>query len=390
MRSSEGGFYSAEDADSEGVEGKVYLWTEEEIRRILPQKDAELFVRVFNVTVDGNFSEEASGQKTGMNILYMSNSLEKISRELGVDFKQLKKMLEDSRQRLFSVRKKRIHPGKDRKVLTDWNGLMIAAFALAARVFGEKKYSQAAEEAVRFIYSELTDSGGRLFHRYKDGVAGIPGFLDDYAFLLWGLIELYETTFEAEYLKKALSLSKIIIERFWDVEGGGFYFTPDDGEELILRKKEIYDGAHPSGNSVAMLTLLRLARLTGDTDLEKKSLEIARAFSSTVEKAPAAYTYLMSAVDFAMGPGYEVIIVGSREGEDTAAMLRALRGEYLPNKVVLLISGGSEQVEIAEIAGFARHFHSKDGRATTYVCSNYSCKKPTSDPVEMLRLLRAQ
>jgi uncharacterized protein YyaL (SSP411 family) len=388
MQSREGGFYSAEDADSEGVEGKFYVWSEGEIREVLSAEESELIIRVFNVDGEGNFLEEASREKSGKNILHLKETLAEISGELGIPLNELKARVEELRRKLFKAREKRVHPGLDDKILTDWNGLMIAALAVAARALNEKKYAGAAGGAADFILSKALTPDGRLLHRYKDGEAGINGFLEDYAFLGWGLLELYESTFDPAYLGHSIELTLQMIDHFWDREGGGFFHTPDDGEELLIRKKDVYDGATPSGNSVALLNLLRLSRLTANIEFDEKANELIKAFSSSVSKSPAAYSHFMAGVDFVVGPSHEVVIVGGEGNEDTLEMVKALRGEYQPNKVVLFKSSDEGKPGVASVAEFTKDYIAIDGKATAYVCSNYSCKSPTTDPEEMRRLLK--
>jgi len=387
MTDAEGGFYSAEDADSEGEEGKFYLWSEEEIGHILATKEAELFTKVFNIERDGNFQEEATEKRTGKNILHLKKSLDEISSELRIPSEELYKRLEETRAKLFAAREKRIHPHKDDKILTDWNGLMIAALAKGAQVFDEPQYEKAARQSAHFVFTKMFDANGRLYHRYRDGEAAIPAFLDDYAFMIWGLLELYETTLEPIYLQRALDLNTTLLRHFWDHQKGGFYFTADDADTILVRKKEIYDGAIPSGNSVSMLNLLRLARLTANTGFEAKAAQIVRAFSEKLSEAPFAYTQMMVALDFTIGPSYEVVIVGNRHAEDTKAMFKALRNAFIPNKVVLYRPADEEASDITRIAEFTKDFVSKEGKATAYVCKNYTCELPTTDAQKMLMLM---
>ena len=387
MTGPEGGFYSAEDAESEGEEGKFYLWTEEQIYQELEKEDADLAVKVFNIQKEGNFPEEVSGRRTGRNILHLTKSLTQLSSELGRPEENLRSRVEEIRQRLFTSREQRIHPHKDDKILTDWNGLMIAALAKATQVFGEPGYAEAAKGAGNFILESMRTSDGRLLHRYRDGQAALPAHVDDYTFLIWGLLELYEATFEVQHLRTALELSKDLTEHFWDDENGGFYFTADDSESLIVRQKEIYDGAIPSGNSVGMLNLLRLGRITANSHLEEKAAEIGTAFSGEVTRSPSANTQLMIAVDFAVGPSYEVIISGKSRGKDTKEMLRALREQFIPNKVVILRPTEQESPDIDGLTGFTKRYPSIEGKATAYVCLNYSCELPTTDVEKMLQML---
>jgi uncharacterized protein YyaL (SSP411 family) len=383
----EGGFYSAEDADSEGKEGKFYLWTQEEVQQALGNEEADFVATVFNIEKDGNFLEQATRRKSGVNILHLRKALGELASDLNLSQQDLQGHLEVILQKLFAYREKRVHPMKDDKILTDWNGLMIAALAKGAQAFDELEYAEAARRAADFILENMRKPDGRLWHRYRDGQAGVEANLDDYAFLVWGLIELYEAIFEARHLEIGLELTNDMVRHFWDEDGGGLYLTPDDGESLFVRKKEIYDGAIPSGNSVAMLNLLRLGRMTATSDLEDKAAKIGSAFSGSVKQSPAAYTQLMVALDFGIGPCYEVVIAGRAQAEDTKAMVKALRTHFLPNKVVLFNPNGRESPEIARLADFTKNQSSIEGKATAYVCLNYNCKLPTTDINKMLELL---
>ncbi|MDO8445785.1 MAG: thioredoxin domain-containing protein [Deltaproteobacteria bacterium] len=388
MTSTEGGFYSGEDADSEGKEGKFYLWTEDEIRQILKKEEADLIMKVFNVERQGNFTEQGTEVRTGENILHLKKTVAELATELNIPVQDLDMRLEKGRLELFTARRKRVNPHKDDKILADWNGLLIAAFAKGARVFDKPEYAEAAKKAMDFILKNMRKPDGRLLHRYRDGEAAITAYLDDYAFLIWGLLEIYETTFDVRYLQDALGLNADLLKHFWDDRGGGFYFAPDDGEELIVRKKEIYDGAIPSGNSVAMLNLLRLGRITAYPALEEKAAEIGRAFSREVRQSPSVYTHLMVAVDFAVGPSYEVVIAGDSRADDSKEMLKALSKPYIPNKIVLLRPTEQEEPDITDIAPFTKNQTSIEGKATAYTCRNYSCENPTTDINEMLELLK--
>jgi len=390
MTAPEGGFYSAEDADSEGEEGKFYLWTREEIQKILSGEVADLAIKVFNIGEGGNFASEVAGMKTGNNILHLTESLTELASHLSMSVPVLKKHMESIRQKLFAYREKRIHPHKDDKILTNWNGLMIAALAKGAQVFNEPRYATAANRAADFILNNLTTPDGRLIHRYRDGQAALSAHIDDYAFLIYAMLELYEITFDVSYIHRALEMNRDLINHFWDDNSGGFYFTADDSEGLLLRQKEIYDGAIPSGNSVAMLNLLRLGRLTANSDFERKAARIGQAFSGNVWQSPSAYSQLMVALDFALGPSYEVVIAGDSRANDTREMLGAIRGRFIPNKVIILRPTEQGSPEIDNIAPFIRNHSSINGQATAYICSNYDCRLPTSDIDTMLRLLNSK
>jgi uncharacterized protein YyaL (SSP411 family) len=385
-----GGFYSAEDADSEGVEGKFYVWTLQETQQILEPAEAALVAKVFNMRKDGNFAEEGTRKRTGKNILHLKKSAKEVASDLKVTEQALQKRLNKALHKLHTHREERIHPHKDDKILTDWNGLMVAALAKGAQVFDEPQYAEAARSTVDFILKNMRAGDDRLLHRYRDGQAAILANVDDYAFLVWGLLELYEATFELSHLETALGLNKDLIAYFWDDTAGGFYFTPDDGETLLIRQKEIYDGAIPSGNSVAILNLLRVALMTGNPDLEKKAAAIGAVFSATVRESPSSHTLLMAGVDFGIGPSYEVVIVGNPQAMDTREMIQGLRRPFIPNKVVLLRSADQSEPGIERLAEFTKYQSAIDNKATAYVCLNYNCKLPTTDTAKMLELLNAQ
>ncbi|MGB2956458.1 MAG: thioredoxin domain-containing protein [Anaerolineales bacterium] len=388
MTSPEGGFYSAEDADSEGEEGLFYLWTPEEFRESLGDEGSELFINLFNLEEGGNFFDESTKSKTGRSILYLKKPLAELIKEINLPEEKLGDFWEKIRQTLYGIREKRIHPLKDDKILTDWNGLMIAAFAKAAAVLGEPQYALAAKNAADFIWDKLRDKDGRLLKRYRDGEAGLPAHLDDYAFLVWGLLELYEAVFDPEYLHRAIDLNALMLEKFWDTQNGGLFFTAEDQTDLIVRSKEIYDGAIPSGNSVAALNLLRIGRMTANPDLEDKARLIGSIFSTQVSSVPVAHTQLLSAMLFAFGPTSEVVIVGDAEATDTIAMLEALTLNYNPNKVTLFRPLGNQKPSITELAEFTESQTSIEGKATAYVCKNYTCSAPTTDINKMLTLLK--
>ncbi|RMH69576.1 MAG: thioredoxin domain-containing protein [Gemmatimonadetes bacterium] len=369
MTDPQGGFYSAEDADSDGEEGKFYVWTETELRQILTPAEADFVIRTFQVEAAGNFREEASGHATGANILHLNRPLH----EQQADYPAI---WEPIRQKLFAVRENRIHPFKDDKILTDWNGLMIAALATAGRVFAEPRYTIAAERATAFILKALQTGNGRLYHRYRAGDAGLTAHLDDYAFMIWGLIELHQTTFDLRYLQAALDFNQVLFEQFWDDQRGGFFFTADDTEKLITRSKEAYDGAVPSGNGVMVLNLLRLSRLTGNTAWEDQAEQLAHAFAETIRRAPSAYAQWLNGLDFAFHPGYEVVIVGEPDDPHTQAMIRTLRDAFLPHMVIHLKTSAN-QAQLAELAPFTAYQDRLDDQTTVYVCQNFTCQQPT-------------
>ncbi len=384
------GFYSAEDADSEGEEGRFYQWTAEEIHKTLSKEDAKFIIKVFNLEEEGNFTDEATGIRNGRNILYLKRPLADMAADFNTTEAEIQNRIETARHKLFISRGQRIRPQMDDKILTDWNGLMIAALAKGGSVFNEPAYIEAAKRAADFILKKMRDANGRLYHRCRDGEAALSGFLDDYAFFIWGLIELYEATFDVSCLKSALEFNNILLNHFWDKDKGGFYLTSDDAEAVLIRKKEIYDGAVPSGNSVAMLNLLRLGRMTGNQELEQKASQISRYFSKTISQAPHGHTFFMSALNLALGPAYEVVIAGDIKKDDAKDMLNALRRQFMPNMVAIFLPCDKDAAEITGIAKFTKDLLCIDGRATAYVCSNYNCKLPTTDVGKMISLLNTK
>ncbi|MEW6439990.1 MAG: thioredoxin domain-containing protein [bacterium] len=390
MTAPEGGFYSGEDADSEGEEGKFYVWTDQEIREVLGNEEAEFVIRVFNVQEGGNFADESTGRRAGANILHLSGPLDQVAAEWHLSEEELKGRLAVDTVKLFERRETRIPPFKDDKILTDWNGLMIAALAKAAQAFEEPAYARAAGNAAGFILEKMRAPDGGLLHCWREGGAtDLEGFIDDYAFLIWGLLELYEADFGVRHLDAAAELGRYLLEHFWDPQGGGFHFTSDRGERLLARKKEIYDGALPSGNSVALLDLLRLARITADPALEEHANRLIQAFSGVVCQSPSAFTQFLAGVDFAIGPSCEVVITGRAGAGDTRELLHCLRRHYLPNKVVVFRPADESRPEITRLAKYTEAQTGFDGRATAYVCRHYYCEAPTTDPEQMLRLLTA-
>jgi uncharacterized protein YyaL (SSP411 family) len=380
MTSPEGGFYSAEDADSEGREGLFYLWIPLDVKEHLGKEPGDLFCRFYDITEAGNFEE-------GRSIPHVPVSTQNFAAKEGMDLPGLERLLKDTKDRLFDIRKKRVHPLRDDKILTSWNGLMIAAFAKGYQVFGDQAYADAARIAAAFILEKLRTAGGRLLCRYRQGDAAYPGYLDDYAFLTWGLIELYEATFEISYLEEAIALNQAMIEIFWDKESGGLYFTGKGNESLITRSKEIYDGALPSGNSVAALNFMRLGRLTWDTDLEKKADQLTGAFAAEIKEHPMAYTQLLIVLDFMVGPSLEIVMAGDPDLETTRDMLNVVQRKFLPNKVVLMRPDGAEGKRLATLSPFVETMHSVDHQSTVYLCEQYSCKKPITKVSELKTVL---
>ena len=385
LTSPEGAFYDSQDADSAGGEGKFYMWTEAQIRQALSPAEAELTLKVFDVTAKGNFRAAGKGE----NLLYFRAPPGRIAAELKMTQQQLREQLELARKGLYAARRKRPQPRRDTKILASWNGLMIAALARASQAFGNAEYAEEAGRAADFILKNLRANNGRLLHSYTGGVAAVPANLDDYAFLIWGLTELYEADFQSRYLQAALELDSQMLRHFWDDKNGGFFFTADDDASRLVRQKNMDDSDLPSGNSVAALDLLRLASMTGSAELEKKGTATVNAFAGLVRNSPADYAAGLEAVDFSLGPSYEVVIAGDSRAAATRAMLRVATAPFLPDKVVLLRPTEVASPAIARLAGYTKYQLALGGKPTAYVCREYQCKLPTTDPAKMLQLLGA-
>ncbi|HSM07744.1 MAG TPA: thioredoxin domain-containing protein [Gemmatimonadota bacterium] len=380
-----GGFHSAEDADSEGEEGKYYVWTESELAAALPDDDdLELAIEAFGVEPEGNFRDEATGRRSGANVLLLAKDPAGLAGKRGESREQAAERIETIRRRLLEVRAERVRPERDDKILADWNGLAIAALARAGRVFEEPRYADAASRAADFIHSALRTPEGRPLHRWRAGDAAIPALADDMAFVAWGMIELYETTYEPRWLERALERLDELIERF-EAPGGGFFQTAADVEATLVRVQESSDGALPSANSVASLTLLRAARLAGRADLEAAARRTLQALGGRVSGSPAGHTAFLQAALFEAGPTAEVVVTGPADGPATRRLLAPLRHGFHPRTVTLLRpSDDAEAAEIlARLAPFTKTMQVADGVATAYLCRDHTCEFPRTDPAAL-------
>lgn len=369
MTSEEGGFFSAEDADSEGEEGKFYVWSDDEIRLVLGNEEGNKFCQYFNITPKGNFE--------GKNIPNLINSHIK---ETDQEF------IKSCREKLFKYREKRIHPYKDDKILTSWNGLMIAAMAIGGRVLGNNEYIIASEKAADFIFKNLVREDGRLLARYRGGDAAFPGYIDDYAFLIWGLIELYETTYRAEYLKRAVDLNNDLIKYFWDNKNGGLFVYGSDSEQLITRPKEIYDGATPSGNSVSAMNFLRLARLTGMYELEDKAQLLLKSFGGSIQNYPKGYSFALTALLFIKSSGKEIVIASDKMNEDSKKIISIINEEFRPFAVSMLYT--DETKDLDKLVPYISHYKPVNGKPAAYICEKFSCKSPITDIKLLKKMLK--
>jgi hypothetical protein len=387
MRDPGGAFYSAEDADSvidpahpeEKGEGAFYIWTQSEIEAVVGQPAAEWFCRHYGVLPDGNVSNDPHREFVGKNILYQAQPVE--------DAAQLAAIRETS-QKLLAARSRRTRPHLDDKVLTAWNGLMISAFAKAAAVLVEARYADAARRAADFLASRMYDPGtGILLRRYRQGEAAIAGFLDDYAFLAQGLLDLYETTFEWRDLELAIRLTERVVELFEDKEHGAFYSTAAGDPTLVMRIKEDYDGAEPSGNSIAVLNLLRLAQITARADFRAVAARALEAFGSRMVTAPVGVPQMLVAYEFSTAKPRLIIVAGERDAPDTGRLLAVLRSRFLPHGIVLLVNAESHAA-ISRYLPVVAGMQPIGGQAAAYVCEDYTCQLPTADAARFGQLLQ--
>ena len=389
-----GGFYSAEDADSrvtgseKEAEGAFYAWSQEEILRHLDEKTGQVFSRRFGVQSGGNVARDPFSEFENKNILYQNESVEKVASDLRLSRAQVQQYEKKARQMLFEVRKQRPRPFRDDKILTAWNGLMISALARASQILEDEDYLEEALNAASFIRAKLYDRKSRtLYRRYRSGARGIPGFLDDYAFLIQGLIDLYEASLEEEWLLWAMDLMQELRKRFWDQEEAGFFSTTGEDSSVLLRMKDRYDGAKPSPNSVALLNLIRLGNLSGDERLLEMVHGVAKTFSALLSSAPHGMPLMLVALSRAASKPTQIFLAGQRTGADTRSLLREVHRRYLPNRVVFLADGGSAHRRLAARMKVLDSFRPIDGQATAYVCENYVCRLPTTDPLVMGELL---
>ncbi len=312
--------------------------------------------------------------------------MSEIASDLHTSKDEIQKRVDIIRHKLFAGRESRVHPGKDDKILADWNGLMIAALAKAARAFDQPEYVESAKKAVDFVLEKMCDAENELQHRYRDGKTDIAGFLDDYAFLTWGLTEIYESSFDEKYLKRAVELTETAIKKFWDDDRSGFFFTAQDSEFTLVREKTAYDGAYPSGNSVAALNMVRLSRLTGQPSFEGKAGQLMRSFSDSASRDPAAFAELMIVLDFLIGPSSEVTIVGDPAESQTQEMLKAIGGRFLPRITVAFVPMQDASV-IGGAVDFGGRLAGLKGKATAYICRNKVCSLPITDVQTVVEML---
>ena len=397
MTHSGGGFYSAEDADSvidpanpkEKGEGAFYVWTARELIHILGEEAAKIFGFRYGVEADGNVHQDPHGEFPGKNILYIRHSIPETAAQFSLSEDTVADRLNDSIQKLLAVRSQRVRPHLDDKILTSWNALMITAFAKAAQALDEPRYLDAARRSADFILVHMYDAGtGLLQRRYRDGEAAISGFLDDYAFLIGALLDLYETDFDPRRIQQAIELTNTMRELFEDPDGGAFFTTRAGDTTLVLRMKDDYDGAEPSGNSIALLDLERLAHLTDRAEYREAAARTLAALGPKMSGQSVAVPQMLVAFDYSISRKREVVIAGGRENPLTQTFLRELRSRFLPHTVVLLLDSEDTRERLAPIFPAVRDMREINGRPTAYVCEGYACQLPTNDGSKFVELLQ--
>jgi uncharacterized protein YyaL (SSP411 family) len=394
LREASGGFYAAEDADSRVsgsddrlAEGAFYLWTIGEFARILG-RDAALVGDYFDVSAAGNLGPDADPGLSGENALAVRHTVDETAARFKLSRPAVQRAIDGSRRRLLADRETRPRPARDEKVVTAWNGLMISALARAGEVFGDRRYIDAGLAAARFVESHLLDqSSASLKRHYRNGTADVDALLEDYAFLIQGLLDLYEASFEPRWLVVASRLQATQDRLFWDEKDGAYFSTAANVGHLLARMKEDYDGAEPAANSVSAMNLLRLWQLLEDDRWRTRADATFHALSGRVARSGTAVPLLMAALDFRQSTPKQIVIAGDPAASDTQALLRVVHDRFLPNKVLARVDGGAGQAEMTKLVPQLAEMTRRDGRATIYVCENYACQLPTSDPVVAARLL---
>lgn len=387
LTDSSGGFYSALDADSEGMEGKFYTWTAPEIRSVLDEQSYQIFCDYFNVIETGNYVEESNGRRTGRNLLTVNYDTKEFAESNHISEKDLKKILDDSRKKLLKFREKRIRPHLDDKILADMNGLMIAALSYAGRALKLQYMTDAAEKSAEFVLNKMYSNNGTLYHRYREGSVAIEGFLDDYSFMIYGLLELYESTMKPEYIEKALNLQDSLSNKFSDAENGGYFMSSSDRKDLVIRTKQAHDGAIPSGNSIEMLNLSRIYLLKSDPAFEDLAFRTMNAFGREIEENPTNYSFSLMAADILMNRSYTVVIVGKPSDRKTVEMLEALREEYLPGVVVVLKDPDDTRIPV--LLENVSPMTQVNSETTAYICTEKVCLPPVTDMARIIDTIKS-
>ncbi len=378
MLHSEGGFYSTQDADSEGEEGNFFVWSRKEINQILGEEDGEIFTRVYDVTELGNFE--------GKNILHPILTVAQAAGLFKKTPDQIETLIAQAKQKLFAARESREKPFRDEKIITSWNGLMLSGLAEALKISAKPSFLAAAHRTIQLIFTKMF-SDGLLLHTYKDGNAKQLGFLDDYAFLAVGLLDFYEATLERSALEGAVELTEVMVREFWDSSEGGFFYTGNSHEQLISRTKPVFDASVPSGNAKATELLLRLYHLTGKEDLLGKAETVLRSYSHAMESQPFGFAHMLCALDFHLGKPKDIVLVGKPDDSRIIELLALINSLYLPNMTLQLVRPDEHLDEISPLLAGKTQIN---GTATAYVCHNHTCSAPLTAPEELRSLLVSQ
>lgn len=379
MTDARGGFYSSQDADSEGEEGKFFVWSREEVASHLGESEAAIFCDYYDVTEGGNFEDK--------NILHVTKSREEIAGKHQVTLSRVDEAIENGRRKLFEVREQRVKPGRDEKILTAWNGLMLASFAEAAAILDRADYREVARANASFLLAEL-QRDGRLLRTSKDGAAKLNGYLEDYGSLADGLISLYEATGELKWIEAAIKLTDTMIDQFWDDEAGGFFFTAKTHEKLIVRSKEWLDNATPSGNSTAALVLLKLNTLTANEDYRRRATTILRLMGDQLRRYPSAFGLALQALDFYLSSPVEIAIVGQTGDQQLGQMTNAVWRTYLPNRVIAILANDFERAP--DVVPLFKGRNAPDSSPLAYVCRSHTCEAPVRSADDLRRQLTSQ
>jgi uncharacterized protein YyaL (SSP411 family) len=379
MTSPEGGFFATQDADSPAGEGAFFCWTPQEIKAVLEEKTGALISEYFGATEAGNFEH-------GKSVLHLPYTLEEFSKRSDLSMTELEALVERAKASLFRAREHREKAGRDEKIITAWNGLMISAFARAHQILEDERYLEAAENAAHFCLTRLRKDG-KLLRSYKDGSAKHTAYLEDYACLITGLLDVYEAGFSLKWLKEAQALIHVMIEQFWDEMKGGFFFTGRDHETLLLRTKSAYDGATPSGNSSAVFALLRLSEFTNDPELRRKAEQTLRLFRDLIEQAPAGFSHMLCALDFYLGPTKQIVIVGNPNDSQTRPLLSVIHRHWIPNKLLALKTLQQNSPDLEMMIPWLKDKTLQEGVPTVYVCENYACRAPVTKLDDLKKLL---
>ena len=375
MHQPEGGFYSTQDADSEGEEGRFFVWTLAEIDALLGAEDGEVFARMYDVTEEGNFEEK--------NILHPILTVDQASKFFRKEKSEIEALIARTKEKLFTAREKRIKPFRDEKIIAAWNGLLLSGLAEAIKITGASSCLEASRRTVEFIFGRMFRDG-YLLHVYKDGQAKLRGYLDDYAFVALGLLDLYEVLLDRSLIDRAMELADIMLREFWDERGGGLFYTGKSHEPLISRAKPVFDASIPSGNAIAAQLLLRLYHLVGAEDYHTRAETILRSYYDAMVSQPFGFAHMLCALDQYLHPAKEIVIVGERSDARTTDLIKEIHSLYLPNKAVQIFAPGESLEKVSPLMVGKQQI---DGRPTAYVCQNFTCSAPVTSWAELKRLL---